>query len=176
MYLQFGDSLTQYSFDPEGGWGAALAHRFQRRADVVNRGFSGYNTRIVQRELPRHVLPLVDVDTLLTTVFLGANDAAIPPAHQHVPLDEFRTNLTAIVLEIQKKNPSGKVLVITPPPIYRAGRIAFQRARDDIAADQPDPTCAPLFSRFAILQKQGCILFIRVPLTYVYLFNGNIWI
>ena len=43
--LLFGDSLTQYSFGPEGGWAASLADKLQRRADVVVRGFSGYNTR-----------------------------------------------------------------------------------------------------------------------------------
>ena len=43
--LLFGDSLTQYSFGYDGGWGAMLADRLQRRADVVVRGYSGYNTR-----------------------------------------------------------------------------------------------------------------------------------
>ena len=28
-----------------GGWGAGVADWYARRADVVNRGFSGYNTR-----------------------------------------------------------------------------------------------------------------------------------
>ena len=41
----FGDSLTQYAFGSEGGWAAMLADKLQRKADVVNRGFSGYNTR-----------------------------------------------------------------------------------------------------------------------------------
>lgn len=40
----FGDSLTQFSFS-EGGWGAGMADAYQRRADVLNRGLSGYNTR-----------------------------------------------------------------------------------------------------------------------------------
>ena len=35
-----GDSITQNSFD-SGGWGAQLAHWYVRKADVVNRGFSG---------------------------------------------------------------------------------------------------------------------------------------
>jgi hypothetical protein len=42
--ILFGDSLTQYSFS-EGGWGAMLAHKLQRRCDVINRGFSGYNSK-----------------------------------------------------------------------------------------------------------------------------------
>lgn len=29
--LLFGDSLTERSFDPEGGWGASLAHRYARK-------------------------------------------------------------------------------------------------------------------------------------------------
>lgn len=40
----FGDSLTQRGWD-DGGWAAAVAHAYQRRADVYNRGLGGYNTR-----------------------------------------------------------------------------------------------------------------------------------
>jgi hypothetical protein len=39
----FGDSITQRSFSV-GGWGARLAHDYMRKADVLNRGFSGYNS------------------------------------------------------------------------------------------------------------------------------------
>jgi ADP-ribose pyrophosphatase YjhB (NUDIX family) len=38
----FGDSLTAWSWKT-GGLGQRLAHQYQRRADIVNRGFSGYN-------------------------------------------------------------------------------------------------------------------------------------
>lgn len=31
VFLLFGDSLTQYSFDSAGGWGSALAHHYQRK-------------------------------------------------------------------------------------------------------------------------------------------------
>ena len=38
----FGDSITQFSFNPElCGWGAAMTHWYARQADVLNRGFSG---------------------------------------------------------------------------------------------------------------------------------------
>jgi lysophospholipase L1-like esterase len=43
--LLFGDSLTERSLDPEGGWGAVVAHHFARKVDVINRGFGGYNSR-----------------------------------------------------------------------------------------------------------------------------------
>ena len=40
--ILFGDSITQFSFDADkGGWGARIADRYQRRADVLNRGYSG---------------------------------------------------------------------------------------------------------------------------------------
>ena len=39
----FGDSITQWSFS-DAGWGAKLAHWYARKADVINRGLSGYNT------------------------------------------------------------------------------------------------------------------------------------
>lgn len=41
--LLLGDSITQWAFRP-GGWGNLLAQHYMRRADVVNRGFSGYNS------------------------------------------------------------------------------------------------------------------------------------
>lgn len=43
--LLFGDSLTERSMEPEGGWGAALAFHYTQKADVISRGFGGYNTR-----------------------------------------------------------------------------------------------------------------------------------
>lgn len=41
--ILFGDSITQQGFN-NGGWAARLASRYVRRADVYNRGLSGYNT------------------------------------------------------------------------------------------------------------------------------------
>ena len=103
--ILFGDSLTEGSFSV-GGWGARLAHQYLRRLDIVNRGmmksrksllrclmpchglclsvassplgFGGYNTRWI-----RHILDDVfqgcnGDNTALVTVFLGANDAAMP--------------------------------------------------------------------------------------------------
>ena len=44
-FVLFGNSITQYSFQP-AGFGASIAHLYQRHADIVNRGFSGYNTDV----------------------------------------------------------------------------------------------------------------------------------
>ncbi len=60
-----------------GGWGARLANSYQRKADIINRGFNGYNSRWALHLLDR-VFPEENPELLLATVFFGANDAALP--------------------------------------------------------------------------------------------------
>ncbi|CAM8940135.1 unnamed protein product [Rhodiola kirilowii] len=112
IYL-FGDSITEESFDV-GGWGAALADHFARTADVVLRGYSGYNTRWALKVIDR-VFPDDGVSPIAVTVFFGANDACLPnrcSGFQHVPIDEYKKNLQAI-----KRWPATEVILISPPPI-----------------------------------------------------------
>lgn len=47
VFFAFGDSLTQGNCDHGGtiGFVARLASKYVRKFDVLNRGFSGYNTR-----------------------------------------------------------------------------------------------------------------------------------
>lgn len=137
----FGDSITQYSFgegpdEVQVGWASLLSSTYQRRADVLNRGYSGYNTR--------HAVELVDQifyqpgtlsPPLFCTVWFGANDATIPGERQHVPPDEYGDNLTKIVTSIRQQLFSGErgdgspngtdnnyaalppIIVMTPPPL-----------------------------------------------------------
>ena len=72
----FGDSLTQKSFSV-GGWGARLANSYQRKADVLNRGYNGYNSRWALYLLQKAFPDQAPVPSLVT-VFFGANDAALP--------------------------------------------------------------------------------------------------
>nr|GLL28893.1 GDSL esterase/lipase At5g45920 [Ipomoea trifida] len=96
----FGDSITEMSFE-DGGWGVSLADHFRRTADVVLRGFSGYNTRWALRIIDK-AFPAEQGGgaPLAVTVFFGANDACLPDrcsSFQHVPVDEFKQNLRSIV-------------------------------------------------------------------------------
>ncbi|PIN13056.1 Isoamyl acetate-hydrolyzing esterase [Handroanthus impetiginosus] len=125
IYL-FGDSITEHSFN-DGGWGSSLAHHFSRTADVVLRGYSGYNTRwalkVIEKVFPP---PERGGAPLAVTVFFGANDASLPDRYsvfQHVPLDEYKQNLHAIVAFLKKQWPSTHVILITPPPIDEDGRL-----------------------------------------------------
>ncbi|EFJ51849.1 hypothetical protein VOLCADRAFT_79531 [Volvox carteri f. nagariensis] len=186
--ILFGDSLTERSFDNPEGWGSSLASFYVRRADVVNRGMSGYNTRWAMETLPYvfgpTLTPGVPSPTaaservMFATVFFGANDAARleGPSHsarQHVPLDEYRSNLKEMVRYI-KATGVEKVVIITPPPVSDAGRKAAQiqkmgeQARDwpldrnfatsaqysKAAADVAKELGVPCLDLFALLQEE----------------------
>ncbi|GAB4816964.1 hypothetical protein N2152v2_004010 [Parachlorella kessleri] len=143
QFLLFGDSITQRSFQ-YGGWGAHLANAYQRKVDVLNRGYSGYNSRWALQLLDR-VLPEEKAgEILLATVFFGANDAALAErtsARQHVPLLEYRQNLRLIVLRLQRLRVQAIVL-ITPPPISEPDRVIHVEKQYGVKLDQPERTNA----------------------------------
>eukprot|EP00659_Diplonema_papillatum_P005521 gene5521-8400_t len=81
-----GDSITQGGFSV-GGWGARLAERYIRKADVINRGLSGYNTEWILEVLPDLLSGVASREKQLVAVFLGANDAAVDggaSSRQHI--------------------------------------------------------------------------------------------
>ncbi|KAK4264344.1 hypothetical protein QN277_025538 [Acacia crassicarpa] len=126
----FGDSITEQSFLP-GGWGAALANSYSRKADVIIRGYGGYNTRWALFLL-HHIFPLDSTKPpAATTIFLGANDAALlgrSSESQHVPIEEYKENLRKIVRHLKERSPSMLIVLITPPPICEEGRDAYARS------------------------------------------------
>ncbi|MBA0564264.1 hypothetical protein Golob_009217, partial [Gossypium lobatum] len=87
-----------------GGWGASLADAYSRKADVVLRGYGGYNTRWALFLL-HHLFPLGSTKPpVATTIFLGANDAALAgrtSERQHVPVEEYKENLRKIVRHLK---------------------------------------------------------------------------
>lgn len=115
----FGDSLTQRSFSEEGFWGSLVAEAFERRCDVVVRGFSGYNTRMCKYILPRIFGPEDAASVAAFVIFLGANDCSEPTDHgaQNVPLKEFISNLEEMLQHLKVCGvPMSKVILLTPPP------------------------------------------------------------
>jgi lysophospholipase L1-like esterase len=141
----FGDSITQQGFGVNGniGWASLVAAAYTRRADVLNRGFSGYNTNHALELLPRVFGPLEQSSSLSSssssssdgsdsssgmlfcTVFFGANDAALPEENkgQHVPLETFGENLGTIISRIRDRCQNGNssssfpIILFTPPPV-----------------------------------------------------------
>ncbi|XP_065747608.1 isoamyl acetate-hydrolyzing esterase 1 homolog isoform X1 [Phocoena phocoena] len=111
--LFFGDSTTQFSFQ-QGGWGASLADKLVRKCDVLNRGFSGYNTRWVKIILPRLIRKGNSLHSpVAVTVFFGANDSALKGENpkQRIPLEEYA------VRHLQSVGaPESRLVRTTPPP------------------------------------------------------------
>ncbi|KAI8902653.1 SGNH hydrolase [Globomyces pollinis-pini] len=115
--LLFGDSITQQGFGLDrSGFAASLQNAYIRKVDIINRGLSGYNTRWCLKVVDQ-VLSSIErkhpTKTLLTILFLGANDSVVDGV-QTVPLEEYKQNLIELCTKIQSVSP---VLLITPPPV-----------------------------------------------------------
>ncbi|EEE65118.1 hypothetical protein OsJ_20181 [Oryza sativa Japonica Group] len=83
----FGDSITEEAFG-EGGWGAHLANHYSGSADVVLRGYSGYNTRWAAMVAAGAVVAGAAgaaAPPAAVTVCFGANDASLPGGGRGVP-------------------------------------------------------------------------------------------
>ncbi|KAA0155356.1 hypothetical protein FNF29_01731 [Cafeteria roenbergensis] len=164
VVVVFGDSITQMGHG-EGAWVACLQDAYSRRADFLNRGFSGYTTRSVGPLLDAIFPPEAAGDGggssskpyLLTTVWLGANDAASNDL-QHVPLAEFEARLGGIVDRALLC--SRAVVVLTPAPVdsaawpdrSNAASLAYGRAAARVAAARDGATC---FDAHAALLEAG---------------------
>lgn len=48
VIVLLGDSITETA-SLEGGWGQLLSKDYIRKADIINRGYGGYNSRQVCR-------------------------------------------------------------------------------------------------------------------------------
>jgi len=114
--LLFGDSITEFGFGLNGqiGWASLLSSTYSRRADVVSRGFAGYNTEHAKQILPSILGTIGDgggisdgragttrTPLLFCTVFFGANDASLPTARQHLALEDYCDNMREIITTIR---------------------------------------------------------------------------
>ncbi|ETS84711.1 hypothetical protein PFICI_02736 [Pestalotiopsis fici W106-1] len=121
----FGDSLFQGATDILEGFSfqAALQKHCIRRLDVVNRGFSGWNTEDALRYLPE-IFPAKSSDYTgprlrYLLVLLGANDACHPWSlpTQFCPQEEYKANLKKIITHPNITAHDTKVLLVAPPPL-----------------------------------------------------------
>jgi len=119
-----------------------LANHYQRSADVILRGYSGYNTRWALFLLP-DLFPRDQGASApdLVTIFLGANDAVMPDmgeqSRQHVPLEEYVRNLKTIITSIRQMDATNPphVLLITPPPVDVPHWVEFASANYGLPLD-----------------------------------------
>ncbi|CAM9827215.1 unnamed protein product, partial [Phaeothamnion confervicola] len=71
----------------------------------------------------------------LVTIFWGANDAVVPEALQYVPIQEYRSNLAAMVDYVRTAHPGAAVIFITPPPVH-IGKWSQHRAKQGRPMDR----------------------------------------
>lgn len=125
--LLLGDSLTQLSWD---GWGGQLAHVYQRRADVVNRGMAGYNTDWFLRYMEKEEDDVFPPHVKLVVIFFGANDASdaeLNPRH-YVPRPQYKDNLKSLINKCRSKyNQDVSIILVSPPPVQHEQRIEYQK-------------------------------------------------
>ncbi|EXJ90764.1 hypothetical protein A1O1_03868 [Capronia coronata CBS 617.96] len=118
QFVLFGDSITQGASHV---FGASLTDWYMRRADVLNRGFSGYTAPAGYDNLlqffttapPSSSVPRIQ----LMTVFFGANDACLPGCPQHVPIERYKQSLRDIVDYEGVKLHDTKIILIVPAPV-----------------------------------------------------------
>lgn len=117
--VAIGDSITEYGA-LNGGWVAEIQELYSRRADVLNRGFSGYTSRIVRKILLDILATLPSTqlaDVIAITVMLGVNDCGRPGDFQHVPEAEFVDNMKIILCCLRNRWPKSEVIVLSPPHV-----------------------------------------------------------
>ena len=117
--LLLGDSQTQLGW-ADSGWVSQLAEKYVRRLDFINRGLSGYNTRMLLTVLP-DILKNEDLKRVrVVTLMMGTNDASFSDTNpeQAVSLEEFGENLLKIISMLLNHGiKKESIILIAPPPI-----------------------------------------------------------
>ncbi|KAE8151136.1 SGNH hydrolase-type esterase domain-containing protein [Aspergillus avenaceus] len=119
QFILFGDSITQQSSNPETGFGihGALQNDYIRHLDVINRGFSGYNTAHALKVFPKFFPTPERATVRIMVIFFGANDACVPSSAQHVPLDVYKENLKTIIQHPATVAQNPRIVLLTPTPV-----------------------------------------------------------
>lgn len=129
--LIIGDSNSQYGYSDEGKWVSMLSDALQRRCDVINRGFSGYNTNHLRIVLPS-LLKEFPVDAICGVIlFLGSNDSSKSEI-QYVPIEEYVQNMKFMIEYTLKKGVEKSKIIIVAPPRIADEKFAKDRAAQNL--------------------------------------------
>ena len=73
-----------------------------RRCDILNRGYSGYTSRMILDILPKIVTREEARNIVAVTILLGTNDAVSKKKRPyHVPVSEYQENMKKIIQYLQ---------------------------------------------------------------------------
>ncbi|KAL9230194.1 hypothetical protein vseg_005579 [Gypsophila vaccaria] len=122
QFVLFGSSIVQLSFS-NGGWGANLADIYARKADIILRGYSGWNSRRGLQVLDKVFPKDASVQPSLIIVYFGGNDSmgshpsGLGP---HVPLPEYVENMRKIATHLKGLSDTTRVIFLSSPPVNEA--------------------------------------------------------
>ncbi|XP_019161124.1 PREDICTED: GDSL esterase/lipase CPRD49-like isoform X1 [Ipomoea nil] len=118
----FGSSIVQLSYS-NGGWGAILSDLYSRKADILVRGYGGWNSRGALQVLEQVFPKDAAVQPSLVIVYFGGNDSVRPhPNGQnaHVPLPEYVENMRKIATHLKSLSEKTRVIFLSAPPVNEA--------------------------------------------------------
>ncbi|KAF3449556.1 hypothetical protein FNV43_RR10285 [Rhamnella rubrinervis] len=119
QFVLFGSSIVEFSFGG-GGWGATLADLYSRQADILLRGYAGWNSRRALQVLEQVFPKDAAVQPSLVIVYFGGNDSMEPNPRglgQHVPLPEYVENMRKIAIHLKSLSEKTRIIFLTAPPV-----------------------------------------------------------
>ncbi|KAI3474735.1 hypothetical protein Pfo_029920 [Paulownia fortunei] len=122
QFVLFGSSIVQMSLKI-GGWGAVLADLYDRKADIILRGYGAWNSRNALQVLKKIFPQDAAVHPSLVIVYFGGNDAMQPHPSglgPHVPLPEYLENMKEIALHLRSLSEKTRIIFLTCPPVDEA--------------------------------------------------------
>ncbi|XP_021652385.2 GDSL esterase/lipase WDL1 [Hevea brasiliensis] len=119
QFVLFGSSIVQFSYSNHG-WGAILTDLYARKADILLRGYSGWNSRRALQVLDQVFPKDAAVQPSLVIVYFGGNDSIHPHPTglgPHVPLPEYIDNMRKIAIHLQSLSEKTRVIFLSAPPV-----------------------------------------------------------
>ncbi|KAK7836102.1 gdsl esterase/lipase cprd49 [Quercus suber] len=105
------------------GWGAILADKFARKADILLRGYNGWTSRHALQVLDQVFPKDAAVQPSLVIVYFGGNDSMRPHPSglsPHVPLPEYDENMRTIAIHLKSLSEKTRIVFLGALPVNEA--------------------------------------------------------